>query len=53
MTQTQRDQMIDKIYEIVDSHYPAPDLNDVLIEELCTAFETICPVTTDKLSTIA
>jgi hypothetical protein len=45
LTQTQRDQMIEKIYELVDSHYPSPNLNDVLIDELCMAFETICPVT--------
>lgn len=45
MTQDQHDQMIQKIYDLVDSHYPAPDLNDVLIDELCVAFETICPVT--------
>ena len=47
MTQTQQEQMINKIYELVDSHYPSPNLNDVLIEELCMAFEQIMgePVT--------
>ena len=43
MTQTQREQMINKIYELVDSHYPSPNLNDVLIDELCMAFEQIFP----------
>jgi len=45
MTQTQQDQMINKIYQLVDSHFPEDEPNDVLIDELCTAFETICPVT--------
>lgn len=45
MTQTQQDQMINKIYQLVDSHFPEDEPNDDLIDELCTAFETICPVT--------
>ena len=45
MTQTQRDQFIQKIYDLVDAHHPSPNLNDDLIEELITAFEDIFPVT--------
>jgi hypothetical protein len=44
MTQTQKDQMIEKIYEIVDSHFPKKP-NDILIDELCDAFDALCPVT--------
>ena len=45
MTQTQQDQMINKIYQLVDSHFPESEPNDELIDQLCDAFETICPVT--------
>ena len=34
---TTREQMIEDIYNIVDSHYPDPKTNDVMIEELCDA----------------
>ena len=44
MTQTQKDQMIEKIYEIVDAHFPKKP-NDILIDELCDAFDSLCPVT--------
>lgn len=44
MTQTQKDQMIEKIFEIVDSHFPEKS-NDVLIDELCDAIDSLCPVT--------
>jgi len=50
MTQTQKDQMIEKIYEIVDSHFPKKP-NDILIDELCDAFDSLCPVTVWELST--
>jgi len=45
MTQTQHQEMINKIYQLVDSHYQ-DEPNDVLIDELCDAFEDIMgPVT--------
>ena len=50
MTQTQKDQMIEKIYEIVDAHFPKKP-NDILIDELCDAFDSLCPVTVWELST--
>ena len=45
MTTTQHQEMINKIYQLVDSHYQ-DEPNDVLIDELCDAFEDIMgPVT--------
>ena len=45
MTQTQHELMINTIYRLVDSHYQE-EPNDVLIDELCDAFENIMgPVT--------
>ena len=40
MTTTQHQEMINKIYQLVDSHYQ-DEPNDVLIDELCDAFEDI------------
>lgn len=45
MTEIQHDLMIQKIYDLVDSHYQGDEQNDELIRELCEAFQTICPVT--------
>lgn len=32
-----REQLINDIVNIVDEHFPSPNLNDLLIEELCDA----------------
>lgn len=38
-----REQLINDIVDIVDSHFPSPNLNDVLIQELCDAVERNFP----------